>query len=312
MASSSQVKSFIEKLSKLAINECNKRDKKVLPSVCIAQAALETGYGTSGLMTKANAYFGIKWTKGCGYDCYTAGTWEVIEGNKITTQAGFRAYSSVADSVKDYYDLITGSSRYSKAVNNKDAKSTIKAIHEGGYATDPDYQTKVMNIINSYNLTQYDKCMTSSTTNTTKKEVVNVFYKVKTQKHGWLGEIENYDEKDNVRGYAGWKNSPITDVAIKVDKGSIKYRVHVKGGKWLGWITQYNIKDSVKGYAGNGKPIDAIQIFYYTPNNIRPYKRAKYKVNNYGWQYDTETKNNQDGYAGIFGKNITKLQISIE
>ena len=135
---------------------------------------------------------------------------------------------------------------------------------------------------------------------------VNVYYRVKTKKHGWLGEVKNLTD------YAGWENSPITDVAIKVDKGSIKYRVHVKGGKWLGWITQYNIKDGINGYAGNGKPIDAIQVYYYTPNNIRPYKKAKYKVNNYGWQYDTETKNGQDGYAGLFGKNITKLQITIE
>lgn len=167
MASENQVKTFIENLSKLAINECNKRTKKVLPSVCIAQACLETGYGGSGLMTKANAYFGIKWTRGCGYDCYTSNTWEVIDGESITTQAGFRAYDSVADSVKDYYDLITGSSRYSGAVNNKDAKSTIKAIHEGGYATDPNYQTKVMSIINTYNLTQYDTCMTESNATTT-------------------------------------------------------------------------------------------------------------------------------------------------
>lgn len=146
----------------------------------------------------------------------------------------------------------------------------------------------------------------SIATNTQKNEVVNVYYKVKTQKHGWLGEVKNLTD------YAGWQDSPITDVAIKVDKGSIKYRVHVKDGKWLGWITQYNIKDAINGYAGNGKPIDAIQIYYSTPNNIRPYKKAKYKVNNYGWQYDTETKNGLDGYAGLFGKNITKLQIVIK
>ena len=140
----------------------------------------------------------------------------------------------------------------------------------------------------------------------TKNEKVNVYYKVKTQKHGWLGEVKNLTD------YAGWENSPITDVAIKVDKGSIKYRVHVKGGKWLGWITKYDIKDYINGYAGNGKPIDAIQVYYYTPNNIRPYKKAKYKVNNYSWQHDTETKNNQDGYAGLFGSNVTKFQITIE
>lgn len=140
---------------------------------------------------------------------------------------------------------------------------------------------------------------------------VNVFYKVKTQQHGWLGEIKNYNNVDS-NGYAGWKDSPITDVAIRVDKGSIKYRVHVKGGKWLGWITKYDINDKMYGYAGNGKPIDAIQIYYYTPNDIRPYKKATYKVNNYGWQHDTDTNNNQDGYAGVMGVTVTKLKVSIE
>ena len=137
-------------------------------------------------------------------------------------------------------------------------------------------------------------------------EGIDVYYKVKTQKHGWLGEVKNLTD------YAGWENSPITDVAIKVSKGSVKYRVHVKGGGWLDWITEYNINDRIKGYAGNGKPIDAIQIYYYTPSDVRPYKKAKYKVNNYDWQYDTETTNNQDGFGGVFGKNITKLQIEIK
>lgn len=153
-----------------------------------------------------------------------------------------------------------------------------------------------------------EKLNDSSTTNSQ----VNVYYKVKTQKHGWLGEIKNYNPNDEVNGYAGWQDSPITGVAIKVDKGSIKYRVHVKGGKWLGWIKHYNINDYINGYAGNGKPIDAIQVYYYTPNDIRPYKKAKYKVNNYGWQTDTDTKNGLDGYAGAFGVTATKLQISIE
>lgn len=135
---------------------------------------------------------------------------------------------------------------------------------------------------------------------------VNVYYSVKTQKHGWLPEVKNLED------YAGWEDSPITDVAIKVDKGSIKYRVSPKGKDFLPYVTGYNIKDSKNGYAGNGKPIDRIEIYYYTPSNIRPYKKAKYKVNNYSWQYDNEKINGQDGYAGVFGKNITKLQITIE
>lgn len=135
---------------------------------------------------------------------------------------------------------------------------------------------------------------------------VNVYYIVKTQKHGWLPEVKNLND------YAGWQNSPIIGLAMKVDKGSIWYQVHIKGGKWLGKVTGYNINDYINGWGGNNKPIDAIRIYYNTPNNIRPYKKAKYKVNNYGWQYDNETKNGQDGYAGVYGINATKIQIIIE
>ena len=135
---------------------------------------------------------------------------------------------------------------------------------------------------------------------------VNVYYRVKTQKHGWLGEVKNLTD------YAGWENSPITDVAIRVDKGSIKYRVSPKGKDFLPYVTGYNIKDSKNGYAGNGKPIDRIEVYYYTPSNIRPYKKAKYKVNNYSWQYDNEKTKGQDGYAGVRNVNVTKFQITIE
>ena len=136
--------------------------------------------------------------------------------------------------------------------------------------------------------------------------VVNVYYRVKTQKHGWLPEVKNLED------YAGWENSPITGLAIRVDKGSIKYRVTTVSGKQLGWITGYNINDYIKGWAGNGEAIALVEVYYYTPNNIRPYKKAKYKVNNYDWQYDNEKINGQDGYAGVMGVPATKFQIVIE
>lgn len=134
---------------------------------------------------------------------------------------------------------------------------------------------------------------------------VNVYYRVRTIKHGWLPEVKNLED------YAGYENSPITDVAIRVDRGTIRYRVHVKGGNWLSYVTGYDINNSSIGYAGNGKVIDAVEIYYNTPNDIRPFKRAKYKVNEYPWQYDNETDTRQDGYAGVFGVNVTKLQIEI-
>lgn len=139
-----------------------------------------------------------------------------------------------------------------------------------------------------------------------KKNIVNVYYRVCTEKHRWLPEVKNLED------YAGYENSPITGIAIKVDKGSIRYRVHIKGGNWLPYVTGYDIKNFASGYAGNGKVIDAVEVYYYTPDDIRPYMRAKYKINDYSWQYDDERSNNQDGYAGILGVSATKFQIVIE
>ena len=144
------------------------------------------------------------------------------------------------------------------------------------------------------------------TTSNNSNQNVNVYYRVKTLKHGWLPEVKNLTD------YAGWENSPITGVAIKVDKGNVKYRVHVKGGQWLPYVTGYDINNSMNGWAGNNLAIDLIEVYYYTPDNIRPYKKAKYKVNNYAWQYDNEKGKGMDGYAGANGVTATKFQIVIE
>lgn len=129
----------------------------VLPSVCIAQAALETGWGSSALMMKANAFFGIKATTSWNGKVFNSKTQECYDNVKYTTiTAAFRAYNTPADSVKDYFNLITGSARYTAAVNVTDAKKAITAIKEGGYATSPSYVNSVMSIIDSNNLIQYD------------------------------------------------------------------------------------------------------------------------------------------------------------
>jgi hypothetical protein len=128
-----------------------------------------------------------------------------------------------------------------------------------------------------------------------------------------------YPEVSNLKDYAGVIGMPITDVAIRVNKGSVKYRVHVLGEDWLGWVTGYNWTDYQNGYAGNGKPIDAIQVYYYTPSdfaNKYGYRQAQYRVSPvngdyYPWQYDTDVDPNKglDGYAGAFGVLIDRFQL---
>ena len=161
MATAAQVKDFIATLSKYAIKEYTRRkssgQKWILPSVCIAQAALETGWGTSDMMVKAHAYFGIKAGTNWKGKVYSSKTKECYDGSTFTTITDlFRAYDSLEESVEDYYDLITSLGRYAFACNQTDSKTCIQAIWDGGYATDPDYVQQVMAIINQYNLTQYD------------------------------------------------------------------------------------------------------------------------------------------------------------
>lgn len=191
---------------------------------------------------------------------------------------------------------------------NVDENTVLGIIGDSGRAYGRHLHFEVQTSASSndrINPTEYlDKPIWSGSSSSSSQ--VNVYYKVRTQANGWLPEVRNCDD------YAGYNNSSITGVAIKVDKGSIKYRVHILGGNWLSWVTGYNTNDVTNGYAGNGKVIDAIQIYYNTPSNIRPFKFAKYRVNGYDWQIDTKIGNGMDGYAGNFGYSLKKLWIKIE
>ena len=156
---------------------------------------------------------------------------------------------------------------------------------------------------------------TKPVADTTINSNVNVTYAVQVDGGKILPAVKNLAD------YAGIENKKITGIAMKVDKGAIKYQVHVLGGGWLPWVTGYNWKDHNNGYAGNGKPIDAIRVYYSTPSDIvkkSGYKEAKYRVsvignkNYYGWQVDDSKKNGMDGYAGAFGKAIDKFQVHID
>ena len=138
---------------------------------------------------------------------------------------------------------------------------------------------------------------------------VNIYYRVKTQKHGWLPEVKNLND------YAGYENSPIIGLAMRVDKGSVKYRVRTVSGKQLSFVTGYNINDYYNGWAGNNEPIDIVEAIYYTPQeiiNTSGYKYLYYKVNNYPYQIDLSKGNGMDGYAGKKGVVATKFQAYIK
>ena len=129
----------------------------------------------------------------------------------------------------------------------------------------------------------------------------------------------------NGKDYSGILGKELVALAAKVTKGAVKYSVHIKNGKWLDSVTGFNYKDYENGYAGNGNPaiygsaIDAIKMYYTTPSDVIKnygYYKIAYRVHLLNgkwldWQYDTETTNGQDGYAGIIGKNIDGVEAKL-
>ena len=146
---STRTENFINTIGVLARNEYLGREQWILPSVCIAQAALESGWDL-----EARTLFGIK---GSGF---TATTSEYYNGNYVQIQDSFRSYSNAAGAVVGYYDFLRDTRRYCNALNNYDYKDAVdKLIHttDGApYATDPNYISKIISIIEQYGLTEWD------------------------------------------------------------------------------------------------------------------------------------------------------------
>lgn len=131
-------------------------------SVTIAQAALESGWGSSGLTVNANALFGIKADSSWKGKKYNSKTKEVYNGDTVYTTAYFRAYDSWGESIVDHDKFLTSFQRYKTAIDSETPEECCRALQAAGYATDPDYARKLINIIETYNLKQYDITATPS------------------------------------------------------------------------------------------------------------------------------------------------------
>jgi len=147
---------FLEHVGPLAHKE--KQSSGILASLTIAQAILESNWGTSKLAVNAKALFGIKANKSWTGKVYSSTTKECYDGINLTTEMGvFRAYDSWEESISDHSAFLTGFSRYIAVVGETDYRVACHAIWVAGYATDPDYPGKLTNLIESYGLMRYDQ-----------------------------------------------------------------------------------------------------------------------------------------------------------
>ncbi len=126
----------------------------VAPEVLLAQAALETGWGRSLPRhpdgRSSHNLFGIKAGTSWDGERVLVDTIEVEDGLPRRQKASFRAYDSYADCFEDYVRLIGHSPRYAEArARAADPVAYLHELQQAGYATDPEYASKIGRILNS-------------------------------------------------------------------------------------------------------------------------------------------------------------------
>lgn len=122
----------------------------VEPSLLLAQAALETGWGQKVVKNargSSNNLFNIKADRSWQGEKVTTQTLEFHDNTPVKETAAFRSYSSYQDSFNDYVRFLNDNPRYEVALQRRgDSESFIRDIQHAGYATDPDYADKVLQV----------------------------------------------------------------------------------------------------------------------------------------------------------------------
>ncbi len=152
---SGNVQSFLNNVAPAARQVASARG--LYASLMIAQAALESGWGGSYLSTSAYNLFGVKWNGSGAY--INLSTQEYYGGAYHTVMARFQRYSSYTESLNAYANLICSHfprSTKSQASSYAVAAQNLRNGVYGTYATDPSYASKLISVIERYNLTQYD------------------------------------------------------------------------------------------------------------------------------------------------------------
>lgn len=120
-------------------------------SIILAQGMLESSFGTSDLAKIANNHFGIK--------CHEEWDGPVFIKDDDEKNECFRKYISALDSFTDHSLFLKSRPRYAPLfeLSSTDYKGWAKGLKETGYATDPKYPKRLLELIESYKLYQYDK-----------------------------------------------------------------------------------------------------------------------------------------------------------
>jgi hypothetical protein len=142
-----------------AAAQTSRKATGVPASVTVAQAILESDWGRSRLARQGNNLFGIKALGGGRGPAgiVTLATWEHTPDGDVIVQAPFKAYSTLVQSIGDHGKFFTRNRRYADAMAvANDARAFAREIQDAGYATDPSYASKLIALMDRYDLYRFD------------------------------------------------------------------------------------------------------------------------------------------------------------
>lgn len=144
----SAYQAYIDQYKDLAIEQMLKYN--IPASITLSQGLLESGAGRSWLTKSSNNHFGIK--------CHGWTGRRVFHDDDERGEC-FRAYDNPRQSFEDHSRFLATQSRYARLFNyaRTDYKSWARGLKQCGYATNPQYASKLIQIIELYNLNLYDK-----------------------------------------------------------------------------------------------------------------------------------------------------------
>ena len=161
MATQAQAIAFINEIAPCAQN-AYAHFGKVLPSVCIGMACIESGFGTSAIMRKHHAFLGQKVGTGRTATKYWDGKFftsrtseEYKVGQHTIIKAAFRAYDNMQQCVNNYYELLN-SSIYKNVKAGAPYQTQMQQIKACGYMTSSTEVNSVLKTIKKYDLTRFD------------------------------------------------------------------------------------------------------------------------------------------------------------
>lgn len=154
----------------------NMKESKILASVTIAQAILESGWGKSRLALEGNNLFGIKGD---------------YNGESIIIGSyKYRKYPSFLESLKDHSNLLTSASRYKNLIGETNYRTACTELMLSGYCSEISYPGKLVKIIELYDLTKYDEIDNVESNTVIENNNLNNITKTNINLNGVIKEVD--------------------------------------------------------------------------------------------------------------------------